>query len=157
MRFLTKATVLVLALGLSGTASAATINLSGNLSIDGFHPNLEDNDKTTFAIHLTDLAGSLALTSEGIGSLSINGDSLVTAPLVGDLFKSLINVGLSTLSSANSGQTFQFGTPVSIPFNFSTATISSTTGGAGINARNIDTSFDSILFAVTGNSPGYFL
>jgi len=156
MKYLTKVTALALALGLSGTANAAAINLSGNLSVDGFHPALDDQDKKTFALHLTDLEGSLALTSAGVGDLSFTGDSLMTSPSVGGLFASLINVGLSTLSSANSGQTFQFGTPVSIPFDFSTAAISSTTGGNGIGIFNIDTSFDSILFAATGNSLDIF-
>ncbi len=177
MNILTKATALALTLGLSSAANAGLIDLTGNINIEGFHHAIGDNDMTTFALHITDLDGSLLLDPGGIGSFTGGSATLgglpLPAPSSGGVFLSLLNAGLNGLPPAAFGTQFDFGSTgagagfgatsttlppaTNVPFVFSTPAIPApviggVSTGTGVGSHPINTSFDSIIATVSGNT-----
>ncbi len=167
MNTLTKAIALALTLGLSSTANAGLIDLTGNINIEGFHHAIGDNDMTTFALHISDLEGSLLLDPGGIGSFTGGSATLgglpIPTPSSGGVFLSLLNAGLNSVLP--SGGAFDFGgantgfgttsttlpPATNVPFVFSTPVIPSPFG-TGVGAHPINTIFDSIIATVSGNT-----
>ncbi|MCK5830850.1 MAG: VPLPA-CTERM sorting domain-containing protein [Methylococcales bacterium] len=138
-------------LGLSSFANASTVNLQGNLNIEGFNPLFDDNNGRTYALHLSDLNGSVLLDSTPItsinGSLTLDALGTSSIPNIVNPVLSLINVGFSALPSSVFGVPFNFGP--GFPGTVSQTVNNVTIPGAGVT-------FSEVQVVGSGNSLDIF-
>lgn len=150
MKNITRALAISALLGLSSLASASTIDLQGNLNIEGFSPLSGDLNQNTYGLHLTNLTGNAFLDSTPVtttnGSITLDSLGSVQAPNVTTPVLSLINIGLSALPANFFGTTFNFDS------GFGSTPITNTVNNVVVPVNGVNIAFDSITITASNNS-----